>query len=247
MSGERGEERPAGCAADAAAYVLGALTEEEHARFFAHLDVCAVCREEVAELQVVADVLPAAVPQLHAPPQLRARVLGTLAGVQHPDGAPSRPARVLARLRDRPPARSARRRAGIALAGLAGVAASVAALALALIALARSGPGATRVIHAEVLSPGARASLRVSAGRGELYISDMPAPAPARVYEVWVKRSAAAAPQPTAALFTVTRGGAAVVGVPGSLAGVKMVLVTSEPLGGSRVPTTSPVIIATLG
>jgi hypothetical protein len=65
------------------------------------------------------------------------------------------------------------------------------------------------------------------------------------VYEVWVKR--VGAPQPTDALFTVTSRGAATVGVPGSVAGVKEVLVTSEPLGGSRVPTSTPAIIARLG
>jgi hypothetical protein len=64
------------------------------------------------------------------------------------------------------------------------------------------------------------------------------------VYEVWIKRSGA--PQPTDALFTVTAQGDATVGVPGSLDGVKVIMVTSEPLGGSRVPTTSPVIIAHL-
>jgi hypothetical protein len=46
------------------------------------------------------------------------------------------------------------------------------------------------------------------------------------------------------ALFTVTTRGDATVGVPGSIAGVKLIMVTSEPLGGSRVPTTSPVIVA---
>jgi hypothetical protein len=47
-------------------------------------------------------------------------------------------------------------------------------------------------------------------------------------------------------LFTVTSHGDATVGVPGSVSGVKVVMVTSEPLGGSKVPTTSPVIIARL-
>jgi len=36
------------------------------------------------------------------------------------------------------------------------------------------------------------------------------------------------------------------VGVPGSLNGVKVVMVTTEPLGGSKVPTSSPVIVARL-
>ena len=36
------------CGGNAAPYVLGALTEVEHDAFLAHLDTCAVCREEVA-------------------------------------------------------------------------------------------------------------------------------------------------------------------------------------------------------
>jgi anti-sigma factor RsiW len=46
----------------AAAYVLGALPEDEHEHFAAHLPGCEVCRREVAELQMVADTLPLAAP-----------------------------------------------------------------------------------------------------------------------------------------------------------------------------------------
>ena len=52
------------CGEDAAPYVLGALTDEEHEAFLVHLESCAVCRDEVAALSGVASVLPAAVPQL---------------------------------------------------------------------------------------------------------------------------------------------------------------------------------------
>jgi hypothetical protein len=65
------------------------------------------------------------------------------------------------------------------------------------------------------------------------------------VYELWINRGGAA--QRTDALFTVTSRGAATVGVPGSVSGVKEVMVTSEPLGGSSVPTSAPVIVAHLG
>jgi hypothetical protein len=62
---------------------------------------------------------------------------------------------------------------------------------------------------------------------------------------VWLKRGAAA-PAPTPTLFSVTRAGAADVGVAGSLRGVTEVLVTPEPAGGSLVPTHTPVIVARL-
>jgi len=65
------------------------------------------------------------------------------------------------------------------------------------------------------------------------------------VYELWIKRSGG--PERTDALFTVSSHGEASVGVPGGTAGVKTLLVTSEPLGGSSAPTTAPVVVARLG
>jgi hypothetical protein len=228
--------------------VLGALPEEEHEAFRRHIESCAVCREEVAALQVVASVLPAASPQLSAPPELKRRVMSSVhedarrraseatnlrtqdasrRSALAPYGASSRTAR--AWLRWRP--------------NLAAAALAVAVVVLAVVALAPSGGGGvTRVIHAEVLVPRASASLSVSDGRAQMSIVGMPQSGAGRVYEVWTRRSGS--PQPTDALFTVTAGGDATVAVPGSVAGVREVLVTSEPLGGSRVPTRMPVIVA---
>jgi len=56
-------------------YVLGALVGEERARFERHMAECEVCLAEVRTLGGVADVLPFSVPQVPAPPELRARVL----------------------------------------------------------------------------------------------------------------------------------------------------------------------------
>ena len=60
---------------DAAAYVLGALEQDEAARFTEHLETCAACREEVAALGQVVDVLPIAAPQHPVPKGLRRRVV----------------------------------------------------------------------------------------------------------------------------------------------------------------------------
>ena len=116
---------------------------------------------------------------------------------------------------------------------------------LVLVVAGSGSGGGTRVIRAQVSAPGASALVAVSGGRAELRLAGMPQTSPGRVYEVWVKRSGA--PQPTDALFTVTAAGRATVGVPGSVKGVNEVLVSSEPAGGSRVPTRTPVIVANLG
>ncbi|HTQ68839.1 MAG TPA: anti-sigma factor [Solirubrobacteraceae bacterium] len=224
---------------DAAAYVLGALTGEENRRFAAHLEDCAACREEVARLQVVADALPLAAPQLSAPPELKQRLMGAVAG-DAPDGASGRRWRGVRDVRASRGSSPGRWAMG-AVAALAAV-----AIVLAVIALAGSGGGASpRVVRARVLAPGATASLRISNGRGELLVNGMPQAPPRRTYEVWVQRGGA--PQPTDALFTVSGSGGATVAVPGAIAGVTAVLVTAEPLGGSPAPTSPPVIVARTG
>jgi anti-sigma-K factor RskA len=233
-------------AQDAGAYVLGALTEPENETFRAHLESCASCREEVAQLQVVADALPLAAPQLSTPPELKRRIMAALEGELETGGAPARRAAAVepssgassrwSSWRSRGAPRRWSRMAVPALAALAVV--------LAVIALVQPGGGThgTRVVAAQVLAPGASASLHISNGRGQLEISGMPQVPPRHTYELWIQR--AGNPEPTNALFTVSASGRASVGVPGSLSGVRRVLVTSEPLGGSRVPTSTPVLIA---
>jgi hypothetical protein len=107
-----------------------------------------------------------------------------------------------------------------------------------------SGAARARLVHAQVLAPTGTATIHLSEGHAQLDVADMPQTTPNRVYEVWLKRNGA--PQPTDALFTVSSSGDATVGVPGSVNGVSEILVTSEPRGGSRVPTRSPVIVARL-
>lgn len=232
------------CDGNAAPYVLGALTDEERVQFTVHLESCAICREEVAALEVVARALPAVAPLVQAPLDLKGRVMSTV----RQEASLSAPAAATGSAAAGAGASSSRRtRRGLfdwgwrpALAGAGGLAVVV---ALAVVALSSGGgSSATRVIDAQVLAPHASAQLRVSEGHAELDVADMPQPSPNRVYEVWVKRSGA--PQPTDALFTVSSSGDATVGVPGSVNGVHEILVTSEPRGGSRVPTRAPVIIA---
>jgi anti-sigma-K factor RskA len=228
------------CAGNAAPYVLGALEEREHEQFRAHLETCAVCREEVAALQVVANSLPSLAPRLGAPPELKSRVMATVRSEAGWSSAREPvPAREPALTRWRSRFTATPRRAGLALAGLA---ATVALLAVALLS---GGSGSSeRVIRAQVVAPRATASLHLRDGRADLQVSGMPQPGGNRVYEVWVKRTGGA--QPTDALFTVGAAGRATVAVPGSIAGVKQVLVTAEPRGGSSSPTSAPVIIASI-
>jgi anti-sigma-K factor RskA len=222
------------CGRDAGAYALGALPPDEADEFRRHMAACAVCRDEVAALQAVVDELPMAAPQLPASRALKRRVI-----------AHARAERV-ATVRRGSQRRTSRPRAPSARGALA-LAAAVAMLALIVAGLTLSpgrSPG-TRDVRASVFAPSASVVVRLTQGHGELIVRRMPAAPAGKVYEVWLRRRGGL-PMPTSALFDVTSAGAAVVDVPGDLAGVKEVLVTPEPLGGSLVPTHAPVIIARL-
>lgn len=229
--GQMSDERD--CGADAAAFVLGALEPSEAQAFRAHMASCVVCRDEVASFQQVADVLPMAAPQYEAPRVLRRRVLWTLRAEPNAAGAarPGRGSRYRWLTVPRP-----------MLAAGAALAAAVAVIGG--VALAGNGSGSARLIQAQVTGPGS-AQLEVSHGRGELIVRGMPQPPAGHVYELWIQRGSAA-PSPTSALFTVTSAGSGDVGVPGGLHGVRRIMVTPEPAGGSAVPTHSPLIVAQL-
>jgi hypothetical protein len=219
---------------DAAPYVLGAL--EDPGPYREHLDTCTICQADIEELQLTADILPTSVAPEQAPKALVDRVLITvrseaqLLRAAGPEAdQPTRPAR-----------RWRSRRASFLAASVA-----LAAVAAATIAIVLGGgsPAGERVIQGRVTASaqGAKAFLRQRGGRAELVVSRMTQPALGKVYEVWLSHGSGP-PQPTDALFSVTGQGNGSVDVPENLHGVKEVMVTSEPLGGSTHPTSPPLI-----
>ena len=226
---------------DAASYVLRAMPDGEWELYAAHVASCAVCAAKVAELGFVSDALLNAVPQLDAPPEIRARVMAAVRAEAELPGA-------AAALADRSgePART-RRFNPLRLRPW-----PAAALATALVALGIGGGAllvgggsdpTTRTIACASAPAGASCQMRLSGDEATLVVADMKAPPDGRIYQVWLDRDDGTAPEPTEALFSV-RNGRASVDVPGDLAGVERVLVTHEPLGGSEVPTRQPVIAA---
>jgi hypothetical protein len=117
--------------------------------------------------------------------------------------------------------------------------------AIAVVALNQSAPAHQRaLVHVEANTT--HASLRQIGMSAELVVSGMPEPPIGEVYEVWVNH-ASGQPRPTDALFTVTSTGDGTVEVPGTLRGVREVMVTSEPLGGSSSPTSAAVLRLRVG
>lgn len=226
---------------DMGAYLLGALPESERVRFEAHLEVCAACREEVEFLSVASDALPASVAQIAPPLELKGRIMAVvhaeadlLAAASGPRA--DRPERARGRRSWLPSLRPAFALAGVAVALALGV---VAGIAL------DDGPE-PRTVVASVdtgQARGAEARLVVGDRASRLELTGMPEPPSGRVYQVWLLRPGGQ-PEPTSSLFVPRADGSGNVAVPGSLEGVDQVLVSNEPVGGSRAPTSTPVIVA---
>jgi anti-sigma-K factor RskA len=229
----------------AAAYLLGALPDDEVEAFERHLAECPLCREEVESLAPAAHALPSAVDPVAPPPSLKARIMAEV----------EREASLLAAAgpeADRPaPARRRRRRSWLGMPRWAPVAvAAVLLLGVAIgVGVSQLGGSGERTVQGRVLdkarAPNAAVEVEVSSSGATLVARGLPAPPSGRVYQIWLKRPGHA-PEPTSALFTPRRDGTATATVPGSLAGVAQMLVTDEPDGGSRRPTTEPLLSATM-
>jgi anti-sigma-K factor RskA len=221
--------RERGCENDAAPYLLGALESAEARAFAHHMRSCPACRDEVAMLAPVLDVLPSCVRRQEVDPALRRRVM-------HAVRSEPKASSTAARRPRRPP-----RLPRPVLRGSA-VAAALALAITLVVVIAVGSPGShgspARVIQASV----GDAKLQIAGGRGELIVDHLPPAPPDRVYELWLQRGNN--PPAPSTLFEVTSRGTAVLGVPGEVTGITRVLVTVEPAGGSRVPTTRSVIVA---
>lgn len=227
---------------DAGSYVLRAMPDGEWEHYSAHVADCQACAAKVAELDYVADALLNAVPQLKAPPDIRERVMSVVR-------AESELLLAAGPLADRPIQRRSAR--GLGLLRLrpwpaAVLATSLLALGIgggALLAGGGESDPAARTIACASAPDGTSCSMRVAGDSAKLVLAGLQAPPKGRIYQVWLDRDNGTAPEPTEALFSVRKGRASVA-VPGDLRGVKQVLVTHEPLGGSEVPTRQPVIAA---
>jgi len=219
------------------AYALEALPEEENARVREHLAGCRECRAELEWLRASVDALPASVPQIEPPPELKARVMQTVE-------ADAELLRAAGERADRPERRRRWWSAAPAFTTPVRIAAAAGVAVIAVLVVLISGGGlGTRTIQAQVTGPaltaGTRASLRVSGAHAQLVVAGLPAPPANHVDELWVQRGSTA-PAP-AGTFVVRTGS---VEVTGAVRSGDQVLVTVEPGRGSSAPTTAPFIVA---
>jgi anti-sigma factor RsiW len=156
------------CAEALAAYALGALSETEAARVRRHLSECRECRAELDWIRAGVDVLPASVPPIEPPPELKQRLMEIVEGE-------AKLLRAAGPTADRPVgSRAPRRRwlpAGARLRAAVGVVALCIAVVVAVLVLAGGGSG-TRVIRAQVAPSlvGVQASVQVRGTSAELVV-----------------------------------------------------------------------------
>ncbi len=226
---------------DIAAYALGALEQREAEELEAHIESCEGCRDYLREMLPAVDVLPASVPPVTPPPELRERLVATVhAEAERIEAVEEAPVT--------PPAsrwpswRGLAARPATAMAAGAVLVAGAAAGWL----LHDSGGSDHTLIPAHptaVAPPGSvSASLDRVDGAGTLEVRRMPPLRRGDVYEVWAVRGSKMRPQST---FVLRQDGTASAAVP-RLAGASAVLVTREPRGGSSHPTSAPLLRAPL-
>ncbi|HYI38130.1 MAG TPA: anti-sigma factor [Thermoleophilaceae bacterium] len=226
---------------DTAAYVLRALSDEEHTRFVRHLRECHVCRDEVDRLQFAVDALPRSVEPLSAPAGLKATIMAEVeSDVREQQPAPSLGARLRERF-SRVPALRPR-------------VASATAAVLLLVGVA-GGFGLSQVTDGEERSVDAAFDgTRVASGSGNLVIGGndkaggtlrvhgMPKLRANETYQVWLQRDGEVIPK---AMFSVSDQGDGLTAVD-DLDGADAVMVTREPAGGARAPSGPPLVTVKL-
>lgn len=235
---------------DVAAYVLGASEPEEAEAIRRHLQDCAGCRRLAARLEAATSVLALTAPDLAPPPALKQRVLaaareGRAGGISRAE-APAPPARPAG-----PSPRPARGWAWPWPAAPRWAPAALAVLVLALLgwngyltsrlAAHPAPPAAALTLTGKGALAGASASVvGLASGNAELVeFQDLPAPAPGRVYQLWLIPGAGS-PR-SAAVFTPQPDGRALVLVGVPLAPYRLLGVTLEPSpDGSPQPTSAP-------
>ncbi|MGH8773825.1 MAG: anti-sigma factor [Jiangellaceae bacterium] len=240
----------------AGAYALDAIDDVERRAFERHLETCAACVMEVAELTATAAYLGVAV-AMPAPPDLRRRVLADIVGVRQLPPQPTKMRRL----------HGVSRRAATLLSAAAAV---LAALAISLGVIAYQADQRADRLAAEAdrladqseqvaallaapdvenavgdVAGGGLASVVASEERGEVLLltQDLPELDADSTYQMWLIGDAIA----SAGVLDVPSDGDLSFLTDGDLGGVTTIALSVEPEGGSEQPTTTPIFAGELG
>ena len=233
---------------DLPAYSLGALDATERETVDAHLADCAVCRAEVSALAETAYAI-AQTAARDTPARLRDAIIGRAERETRPLARPRRSGDrgVLGQLGQLGQLVGALRRPipvavplalalllVVSLAGTVGARRDAEGYATAL-----AGVAGARVVSLAGTDTALRGSVVIPASGAPAYlILDLPAPPAGKTWEAWVLNGQ----QPIAAGISDGRTGVTTLLLTAPLGAGDGVAVTLEPAGGSRAPTTAPVL-----
>ena len=236
---------------DIAAHMLGALESTEVAELERHAEGCERCRAEIRWLTPAVDALPESAERLEPPPRLRERLLAEVRADAGQAGAEAGRVGVRGDNREARPGLTERasawlRHLGSGPMGLRPVV-GVAVAVLVVAAVAGfaigggigSGDGAEMSTVAAGHAPGVTAKMISEGDSGTLHLANVRQLPSDRVLEAWVQRDGEV--EPVEALFVPDREGRASTELP-DMNGVEVVMVTTEPTGGSKEPTSDPMI-----
>jgi anti-sigma-K factor RskA len=211
-----------------------------------HLETCERCRDELRWLQPAIDLIAESVPQLEPPAGIRARLLAEVRS----DAAEAE-GRSAAWEARRGAATSPRPRR-IGLRGFlwrpAAALTAVALVVAVVVGYAVGGGGGrgpdTTTAKTVAQAGGIHATLEKSGDSGTLMLTGLEQARMGHVYETWVQHGSRA-PVPSS-LFEARDDGTASTAIPHQLSGADTVMVTVEPSGGSKHPTSSPIVMVTM-
>jgi anti-sigma-K factor RskA len=221
---ENGHERRSD---ELAAYLLGALEPGEAAELERHLAGCEECRTELEWLRPAVQLLPESVERVEAPPELRGRLMEQVRSEAESTASPQRARRWSFGDWSLRPA-----------AGLAALVLVVAAVAAYAIGSGDSGGGNTTTV-VKGHSPGVVAEVVRDGGSGTLHLTNLHQLPSDKVLQAWVERDGRVVSAKT--LFVPNQDGTASATID-DMEGVKTVMVTAEPRGGSVQPTSAPIV-----
>ncbi len=226
------------------AYAAEALDREERDTVRAHLETCAVCRQEVAELTATAARLAIAAAE-QVPAGMRERVLAEVARTRQLSPVVSAlGSRRATRPWYRAPATAAAALLLVVATGLGGLAVveardvDAARQDAAQIASIAADPD--RVVRTVALEGGGTGTVIAAGGRAFFHGSHLPSLPDGRAYQLWRIRG-----QESTSAGVLGRGGELTRLVP-DVGPDDAVGVTVEPASGSDQPTTDPVFLVTM-
>jgi anti-sigma factor RsiW len=229
---------------EVAAYAIGGLDPAQVTELEGHLEGCRRCQAELRWLSPAVQALPEAVERQAPPPELKQRLMAEVRADAAAEERRARGEERRQRAESRPGIGEWLR--GLNLGGLTWK--PLTGLALAILVIAGGvgyavgtgdSSGGAHTTEVPGGGNGIAAKVVTEDGRGELHLTGVEQLPEGRVLEAWVQRGNAVEPVP--ALFTPDHAGNASTTID-NMKNVSAVLVTREPAGGTKVPTTEPIV-----